>query len=245
MPQIEADITVCCVSNDVGGPLIGTARWQGVRLADVLRTAGVRADAEQVVGRSVDGFTAAFPLVLATDGRDALIAVGMNGEPLPVVHGFPARLVIPGLYGYVSATKWLSRITLTRFDPGQAFWVSRGWVPAGPIRTGSRIDVPRAGRPVRAGPVTVAGVAWAQHRGIVAVQVRVDDGPWQQASLAPSLGVDVWRQWRLLWDATAGTHRLTVRAVDGAGAVQPGRRQAPFPAGATGWHQVDVRVGVG
>ena len=242
LPQTQADITLCCVSNPVGGPLIGTARWQGVRLAHLLELAGVESSADQVVARSVDGFTAGFPLALATDGRDALVAIGMNGEPLPIRHGFPARLVVPGLYGYVSATKWLASITLTRFADFTGFWVGRGWAPPGPIHTESRIDVPRNGARLAAKRQVIAGVAWAQHRGVHSVQIQIDDGPWQPAQLSGDLGVDSWRQWRLPWAAASGRHRLTVRATDGTGTLQTPRRREPFPAGATGWHSISVDV---
>lgn len=240
-PQVEADVTLQCVSNEVGGDLVGTARWQGVRLAELLREAGVRPGADQVVGWSVDGFSAGFPTAAALDGREALVAVGMNGEPLPLRHGFPARLVVPGLYGYVSATKWLRRIELTTlaFD---GFWVPRGWAKNGPIKTASRIDVPRRGARVVAGDVVVAGVAWAPTRGISAVEVQVDDGPWQPAELSGSLGDDTWRQWRLSWAASAGQYELRVRAVDGDGVRQDDRIRPPRPDGATGLHTVLVRV---
>lgn len=242
MPQEEADITLCCVSDPVGGNLISNARWQGVRLDRLLDRAGPTRAADQVVGRSVDGFTAGFPLQLALDGRAALVAVGMNGVPLPIAHGFPARLVVPGLYGYVSATKWLTEIRLTTFAAFGAYWVERGWGPPAPVLTEARIDVPQPGGRLRAGTVTVAGVAWAQHRGIAGVQVQVDAGPWQDAELAGELSIDTWRQWRLRWEATPGAHTLSARAVDGSGAVQTGRIAAPFPDGATGYPTVHVTV---
>jgi len=242
MPQVEADITLCCVSDEVGGNLLGNARWQGVRLADLLTRAGVQHGGNQVVGRSVDGFTVGFPTVAALDGRDALVAIGMNGEPLPIEHGFPARLIVPGLYGYVSATKWLSEIELTTFDRFSAFWIDRGWALPAPIRTESRIDVPGDGGLVAAGDSVIAGVAWAQHRGIKDVEVRVDGGAWQQAELADALGIDTWRQWRLRWAATAGRHTIEVRATDATGEVQTQQRAEPYPAGATGYHSVSVTV---
>lgn len=238
-PHVEADITLSCVSNEVGGDLVGTARWQGLLLADLLAQAGVRPEADQIVGRSTDGFTAGFP-VRIVDGRDALVAVGMNGEPLPARHGFPARLVVPGLYGYVSATKWLTEIELTRFDQVRGYWIDRGWAVEAPVKTQSRIDRPRGG--VVAGATVIAGVAWAPHVGIVAVEVQVDDGPWQQATLAGDLGVDAWRQWWLPWDATPGRHRVRCRAVDGTGVVQTEQRRPVAPDGATGWHTRTVTV---
>jgi DMSO/TMAO reductase YedYZ molybdopterin-dependent catalytic subunit len=238
-PLVEADVTLACVSNELGGNLIGNARWLGVPLQELLDEAGVQQRADQVVGVSVDGFTTGFP-VAALDGRAALVAVGMNGEPLPLRHGFPARLVVAGLYGYVSATKWLTRIRLTRFDELASYWVQRGWAPKGPIKLESRIDTPQ--RPVAAGPVPVAGVAWAQGRGVRRVEVRVDDGQWHEAELADIVGVDTWRQWRWTWDAKPGTHRLTVRATANDGEVQTRDQAAPFPDGATGWHTIGVRV---
>jgi DMSO/TMAO reductase YedYZ molybdopterin-dependent catalytic subunit len=238
-PLVETDATLCCVSNEVGGGLVGTARWRGVRLDDLLAEAGVHADADQVVGRSVDGFTAGFP-VAALDGRDALVAIAMNGEPLPVEHGYPARLVVPGLYGYVSATKWLAEIELTRFDAFEGYWVPRGWSAQGPIKTQSRIDTPRGS--VGAGTVPVAGVAWAGVRGIARVEVRVDDGPWHEARLGDELAATTWRQWWWPWETTPGRHVVAVRATDGTGATQPEERSAPAPDGATGWHTVGVTV---
>lgn len=240
---VEVAVTIACVSNEVGGGLVGNARWLGVRLADVLEEAGVDPAADQVVGRSVDGFTAGFPVAAALDGRDALIAVGMNGEPLPVEHGFPARLVVPGLYGYVSATKWLESIELTTFDAFEGYWVPRGWAAEGPIKTQSRIDVPRPdGGPVPAGRAAVAGVAWAPTRGISLVEVQVDDGPWQEARLGEVLTEDTWRQWVLEWDATPGPHQIRVRATDGDGRTQPEERTRPAPDGAQGWHTLQVQV---
>ncbi len=243
MPQEEAYITLCCVSDPVGGSLIGNALWQGVRLARLLALAGVRHGADQLVGRSVDGFTAGFPTALALDGRAALVALGMNGEPLPIVHGFPARLIVPGLYGYVCATKWLTEIRLTTLSSFTAYWEQRGWGPPAPVATESRIDVPRDGAALSPGEVTVAGVAWAQHRGIRGVQVRVDGGPWRAAELAGELSIDTWRQWRYRWTATRGRHTLAVRATDAGGRVQTARTVPPFPDGATGYPSVRVTVG--
>ncbi|MEA2827531.1 MAG: hypothetical protein QOG43_1970 [Actinomycetota bacterium] len=242
LPLVERHITLSCVSNQVGGSLVGSAKWLGVRLADLLARAGVQAGATQLVGRSVDRFTVGFPVGVATDGRDALVAVGMNGEPLPTAHGFPARLVVPGLYGYVSATKWLKEIELTTFDAFDSYWVQRNWAREGPIKVESRIDVPRDYGRVQSGPQTVAGVAWAPHRGIGRVEVRVDQGPWQEAALGPVLGDDSWRQWSWPWTATAGKHDLTVRATTTDGEVQTATKHSPFPDGATGHHQIEVRV---
>ena len=241
-PLVEEVVTLACVSNPVGGDLVGTARWLGAPLADLLREAGVRPDADQVVGRSVDGFTAGFPLAAALDGRPALVVVGMNGEPLPIRHGFPARLLVPGLYGYVSATKWLREIELTRFDQFDAYWIRRGWAREGPIKLMARIDTPGGRVRPRPGPVTVAGVAWAPTVGVARVEVRVDDGPWVDAELADPVNDLTWRQWRYVWTATPGRHRLAVRATGSDGRVQPEHDGDPFPSGAGGWHVVSVRV---
>ncbi|HSK97163.1 MAG TPA: molybdopterin-dependent oxidoreductase [Euzebyales bacterium] len=239
---IEADVTLACVSNEVGGYLVGNARWLGVRLADVLADARVQPGADQLVGRSTDGFTAGSPLETVLDGRDSLIAIGMNGEPLPAEHGFPARIVVPGLYGYVSATKWLAELELTTFDAFDAYWVPRGWAEKAPIKTQSRIDVPRRGGTVTAGAVAVAGVAWAPSRGIAAVEVQVDDGPWQQARLSEALSRDSWRQWVYEWQATEGEHEIRVRATDETGETQTDRMAPPRPDGASGWHTIPVTV---
>jgi DMSO/TMAO reductase YedYZ molybdopterin-dependent catalytic subunit len=241
MPQIEADITLSCVSNEVGGDLVGNARWQGVPLVELLDRAGVQPGGTQLIGRSVDGFTAGFPTLTALDVTEAMVAVGMNGVPLPARHGFPARLVVPGLYGYVSATKWLSAIELTGWDE-QGYWIPRGWAKEGPIKTQARIDVPRPGAPLTPGSTVIAGVAWAPTRGIDGVEVRVDDGPWQTAQLAERLDVDCWRQWFLPWDATPGEHVITARATDGAGEVQTDQRTPVAPDGASGYPVLRVRV---
>ncbi|MFC3960844.1 molybdopterin-dependent oxidoreductase [Nocardia jiangsuensis] len=238
----ESTFTLTCVSNEVGGDLLGTATWTGYRLADLLAEAGPRPDADMVLSTSIDGFTASTPLAALTDGRDALLAVGMNGEPLPVAHGYPARLVVPGLYGYVSATKWVVDLELTRFDRATAYWTDRGWAAQAPIKTSSRIDVPASFATVDAGRVAVAGVAWAQRNGIDRVEVQVDDTPWQQAELAAEYSVDTWRQWRFAWDATPGAHTLRVRATDRTGATQTDARARPFPDGSTGWHSRVVTV---
>ena len=239
-PMVEADVTLMCVSNEVGGGLIGNARWLGVPLEDILDEVRPHAKADQLVGRSVDGFTTGSPLKVVRDGRDALIAVGMNGEPLPLRHGFPARLVVGGLYGYVSATKWLRQIELTRFDAYDPYWIQRGWASEGPVKVGSRIDT--LGGKSTAGSIPVAGVAWAQGRGVSKVEVRVDDGPWHEAVLGDAVGDDTWRQWRYDWDATAGKHRLAVRATTSDGELQTEESAPVFPDGATGWHSVGVTI---
>lgn len=241
-PQVERVVTLCCVSNDVGGPYIGNAVWQGVLLADLLDEAGVRPEAEQVFSRSLDGWTCGFPVPLALDGRDAMVAIGMNGEPLTILHGFPARLVVPGLYGYVSATKWLSSITLNRWDDDEGYWMPRGWSRLGPVKTQSRIDRPRRSEVVSSGSYRVAGVAWAQHTGIERVEVRVDDGDWNDAILSNDVTDDAWRQWVFEWDAQPGEHRLQVRATDKSGYVQTETVQGVVPDGATGWHTRTVTV---
>jgi DMSO/TMAO reductase YedYZ molybdopterin-dependent catalytic subunit len=238
---VESDITLTCVSNEVGGKLMGTARWLGVRLDALIDELGVDPAADQIVGRSVDGYTCGFP-VSALDGRDALIAIGMNGEPLPLAHGFPARLIVPGLYGYVSATKWLSEIEFTRFDQFDQYWVERGWVDNAPIKLQSRIDTPKGLSKVDAGTVAVGGVAWAQTRGIAKVEVRVDDGGWQQATLAAELNDVTWRQWSFAWQASPGRHTVTVRATENNGPIQTDERSEPFPSGATGQHSIVVLV---
>ncbi|MEU7115107.1 molybdopterin-dependent oxidoreductase [Streptomyces sp. NPDC046182] len=246
-PLIERDITLTCVSNEVGGPYIGNARWLGIPLADLLEEAGVRPPskggrADQLVARSVDGMTLGSPVEDVMDGRDAVLAVGMNGEPLPFDHGFPVRMLVPGLYGYVSACKWIEDIELTTFDAYDPYWVKRKWARRAPIKTQTRIDTPKPFARPAAGTVTVAGVAWAQRRGITRVEIRVDDGPWQDADLAGQAGVDTWRQWSYRWSATAGGHNLTVRATDGTGQVQTEQRTRTIPDGASGWHSVFVTV---
>jgi len=238
----EAYVTLSCVSNEVGGDLVGHARWQGIPLGRLLERAGVQSEATQIVGRSVDGWTSGFPVETAFDGRDALVAIGMNGEPLPERHGFPVRLVIAGLYGYVSDTKWLSEIELTTFEAHDAYWIPRGWSAEGPIKTQSRIDVPRAGSGLSAGATAIAGVAWADERGVSAVEVQVDDGPWRPAELSDELSSSSWRQWHLTWEATTGNHTLRVRAFDADGAAQTDTLRPPAPDGATGHHTVQVRV---
>jgi DMSO/TMAO reductase YedYZ molybdopterin-dependent catalytic subunit len=242
-PLVERDITLCCVSNEVGGDLIGNATWLGLPIGPLLRRAGPHREADMVLSTSADGFTCSTPLAALTDGRDALLAVGMNGVPLPVEHGFPVRMVVPGLYGYVSATKWVVDLEVTRFDRAVAYWTPRGWAAQAPIKTESRIDVPKDGASVAAGRVAVAGVAWAQHRGIEAVEVRVDGGAWQPADLGAEASIDTWRQWVYRWDAPRGQHTLEVRATDRTGVPQTGVQAPPAPDGATGWHRITVQAG--
>ncbi|WP_344624894.1 molybdopterin-dependent oxidoreductase, partial [Kitasatospora arboriphila] len=242
-PLEELDLTLTCVSNEVGGRYAGTARWLGAPLPALLRRAGVRPGADQLVGRSRDGMTIGTPLESVLDGRRALLAVAVNGEPLPVAHGFPCRSLVPGLYGYTSATKWLVELEVTRFAAFDPYWVRRGWDRTGEVRTASRIEVPAPFARVPAGDVDLAGTAWATHRGVDAVEVRVDGGPWQQAGLAADAGPDLWRQWSHTWrGATPGTHRIEVRATDAAGRTQPETRTPPFPSGSTGWHSTVVTV---
>lgn len=243
MPAVERMITLTCVSNEVGGTLAGNARWQGVRLADLLRMAGPQAGADCVLSTSVDGFTVTTPLAALTDGRDALLAYAMNGEPLPVEHGFPVRMVVPGLYGYVSATKWVVDLEVTRFADVSAYWTQRGWSAQAPIKTASRIDVPAGFARLAPGTVPVAGVAWAQHRGIGGVQVQIDDGPWQDATLSGELTDDVWRQWSFAWPATEpGRHTIRCRAIDADGTVQTDQIQGVMPDGSTGLDSRQVTV---
>ena len=242
-PLVERDITLTCVSNEVGGSLIGNARWLGVPLAPLLAEAGLAPGATQLVSRDGRGMTIGTPVATVTDGRDAMLAVGMNGAPLPFEHGFPVRMVVPGLYGYVSACKWITSIEVTTFEAYDAYWVQRGWAQRGPIKVSSRIDTPRSGASRDAGTVVVAGVAWDQHTGIARVEVRVDDGDWQQAELAPVAGADTWREWTWRWPATRGSHRLAVRATTADGQVQTDVEQGTVPDGATGLHSVTVDVG--
>ena len=240
-PLIEDWITLCCVSNPVAGPYIGNAKWLGASLASLLRAARPKAGADQLLCTSTDGFTSGTPLATVLDGRDALLAVAMNGAPLPVAHGFPVRMVTPGLYGYVSATKWVTDIKVTTFRGNYAYWAQRGWSQQAPIKTESRIDVPGGGS-VPAGPRQVAGVAWAQHKGIDAVHVRVDRGPWHQARLATVPGIDTWRQWAWDWDATRGNHLIEARATDATGYTQTALQEPPEPNGASGYPSVSVTV---
>jgi DMSO/TMAO reductase YedYZ molybdopterin-dependent catalytic subunit len=242
LPLEESVTTLTCVSNEVGGNLIGNALWLGYPIRELLARAAPTADADMVLSRSVDGFTASTPLTVLQDDRNAILAVGMNGSPLPAEHGFPVRMVVPGLYGYVSATKWVVDLEVTRFDAASAYWTDRGWSERGPIKVSSRIDVPRNGQPLTAGLVTVAGVAWQQHVGIQAVEVQVDDGPWKPATLATAISDDTWVQWRYDWDATSGGHTLRVRATAADGEVQTADVQGVIPDGATGLDERSVQV---
>jgi DMSO/TMAO reductase YedYZ molybdopterin-dependent catalytic subunit len=243
MATEDFDVTLSCVSNEVGGDLVGNARWTGVPLASVLDRAGVQSGATQIVGHSVDGWTAGFPTEVVYDGRPAIIAIGMNGEPLPIDHGYPARLVVAGLYGYVSATKWLAEIELTTWDDFDGYWIPRGWSKQGPIKTQSRIDVPRSNTDLAPGLHAIAGVAWAGERAISKVEVQIDDGEWQEARLGEQLATTTWRQWYLDWEAETGDHTIRVRATDGDGETQTSELADPAPSGATGWDQVTVSVG--
>lgn len=242
MPMIERDLTLTCVSNEVGGQYVGNAVWLGVRLKDVLTRAGVSKSADQLFSRSSDGWTASTPMAAALDGRDAIIAVAMNGEPLPAEHGFPARMVIPGLYGFISATKWLVSLDASTYAQDEAYWTQRGWATDAPIRTMARVEVPRPLSTVQAGAIAIAGTAWAQHRGIERVEVQVDDEPWGEARLGAVPSVDTWRQWWIPWNAKPGRHTIRARATDKDGMTQPDARLTPFPSGAQGWHEVVVNV---
>jgi DMSO/TMAO reductase YedYZ molybdopterin-dependent catalytic subunit len=239
----EAWITLCCVSNEVGGDLIGNAYWSGVPVRELLADAGVHAGADAVLQRSHDGWTCGTPLTALTDERNALLAVAMNGEPLPIEHGFPVRTVVPGLYGYVSATKWLVELEVTRFDRFDAFWTRRGWSEKGPVKTQSRIDVPRDGSTVAPGPARVGGSAWAQHTGIEKVEFQLDGGSWREARLGAVPDVDTWVQWSGDVDLEPGSHDLVVRATDTSGYTQTSVRTDVVPDGASGWHSVSFRAG--
>jgi len=241
MPMIEHDCTLTCVSENVGGPYIGNARWEGTLLADVLRKAGIQSGADQIVMRDVNGMTIGVATDPVMDGRASLLAVGMNGQPLPPPHGFPVRVVVPGLYGYVSACKWVVDMQLTTFGAFDAYWGQRGWSQQAPIKTESRIDVPKGGGSLPAGRMTIAGVAWAQHRGIEAVEVNID-GTWYNAQLASQDTIDTWRQWYYVWDATPGPHTLKVRATDKTGYTQTAVAHRTEPNGATGYHTITVNV---
>lgn len=240
--MVQSLTTLTCVSNTVGGELIGNAVWTGWPIRELLARAGVQDGADMVLSTSEDGWTAGTPLEALTDDRNALFAVWMNGEPLPAQHGFPVRMVVPGLYGYVSATKWVVDLKVTTFADDEGYWTPRGWTALGPIKTSSRIDVPRSGASVSAGTTPIAGVAWAQHTGIELVEVKIDDGEWQEADLAAEPTIDSWLQWTLPWDATSGDHTITVRATNADGETQTSDTAPPAPSGATGWHSVDVSV---
>jgi DMSO/TMAO reductase YedYZ molybdopterin-dependent catalytic subunit len=240
LPMFEQYVTIACVSNEVGGNLVGNAKWTGVRLRDVLELAGIQSSATQLVGRSVDGWTAGMPTAWVMDpAREPMIAVKMNDDPLPVAHGYPARLIVPGLYGYVSATKWLAELELTTLEAFDGYWVPRGWAKEAPILTQSRIDTPSGA--VAAGRVAIAGIAWAPDRGVSKVEVAID-GVWHDADLSAPISDTTWVQWKAAWDATPGDHVLSVRATDGNGIVQEELRSPPAPDGARGWHTVGVRV---
>ena len=241
-PLIEHYVTLTCVSDPVEGPYISNAKWLGASLADLIRSARPRAGATQLLCTSVDGFTSGTPIEVVLDGREALLAVAMNGTALPVAHGFPARMVVPGLYGYVSATKWVTDIKVTTYQAEVSYWAQRGWSAQAPIKTESRIDVPLGGASVKRGRTAIAGVAWAQHRGIDAVEVRVDNGPWHQATLAAVPGVDTWRQWAYYWDAPPGNHVIEARATDKTGYTQTANQAPPEPNGASGYPSIQVTV---
>jgi DMSO/TMAO reductase YedYZ molybdopterin-dependent catalytic subunit len=241
-PLIEDYITLTCVSDPVGGPYVGNALWLGASLADLIRQARPLGGADQLLCTSVDGFTSGTPLQIVLDGRDALLTVAMNGQALPVEHGFPARMVVPGLYGYVSACKWVTDIEVTTFASAYAYWATRGWSQQGPIKTESRIDVPVSNSTIAPGRTPVAGVAWAQHKGVAAVEVRVDAGPWQQARLAAVPDMDTWRQWVWEWDASPGSHVLEARATDATGYTQTAVQAQPPPNGASGYPSAAVAV---
>lgn len=242
LPLEESVTTMTCVSNDVGGDLIGNALWLGYPIRMLLQRAQPKAGADMVLSRSIDGFTASSPIEALTDDRNAILAVGMNGEPLPAEHGFPVRMVVPGLYGYVSATKWVIEMEVTTFGDATAYWTDRGWSERGPIKLQSRIDVPRVGAVLGAGDTVIAGVAWQQHVGISGVEVRIDAGPWQRATLATAISDDTWVQWSLPWMATPGEHKVRCRAINAEGKTQTGEEQGVVPDGATGWDVRTIRV---
>ena len=240
LPLEESTTTLSCVSNTVGGDLIGNALWLGYPIRELLARAQPTADADMVLSHSSDGFTASTPLEALTDDREAILAVGMNGEPLPSEHGFPVRMVVPGLYGYVSATKWVVELEVTRFADARAYWTDRGWSAKGPIKLESRIDVPRG--QISANSTVIAGVAWQPHVGVSGVEVQIDGGAWQQATLATAISDDTWVQWSLPWDAEAGQHELRCRATSTTGETQTSDEAQPAPDGATGWHTVNITV---
>jgi hypothetical protein len=244
--QIERYVTLSCVSNEVGGGLVGNALFQGVRMKDVLDEAGVQPGATQVVSRSIDGWNCGSPTSVIMDGRDAMFAIAMNGEPLPAEHGYPVRLVVPGLYGYVSATKWVTDIELTRWEDFDGYWVPRGWSKEGPVKTMARIDRPgnrKTYSPNGDQVVDIAGLAWAVHRGISRVEVSIDEGDWIECELAGVPSDDTWRQWRYRWmDFTPGEHTVRARAYDGDGVPQPEQPKSVAPDGAQGYHGVRFKV---
>ncbi|CUR54871.1 Oxidoreductase, molybdopterin binding protein [metagenome] len=242
MPLIERDITLTCVSNEVGGPYVGGARWLGVRLTDLLDQAGVGTKADQILSTAYDGFTISTPLEVATDGRDAMVAIAMNGEALPRAHGFPVRLITPGIYGFVGSTKWLTKLTLTTYADQQSYWTERDWATDAPIKVESRIDTPKGLSTIKPGMTAIGGVAWAQQRGIGKIEVRIDGGAWQEAKLGPEVNLDYWRQWYLPWEAKTGSHQLAVRATTQDGETQTAARVTVFPDGATGIQEIVVNV---
>lgn len=239
---IESHVTLTCVSNPVGGNLAGNAKWLGVPLRDVLKMARPQPGADMVLSTSADGFSASTPLEVLQDGRDAMLAIAMNGEPLPLEHGYPVRMVVPGLYGFVSATKWVMDLEVTRFSDSKAYWTQRGWSERGPIKTMARVEVPRSFAKVPAGRVAIGGTAWAQTRGITKVEVQIDNDDWAEATLSAEASVITWRQWSFGWEATPGPHYIKVRATDGTGEVQTDQRSDPVPDGASGWQSVMVTV---
>jgi DMSO/TMAO reductase YedYZ molybdopterin-dependent catalytic subunit len=239
---IESHVSLTCVSNPVGGDLAGNAKWLGMPIREVLKMVRPQAGADMVLSTSIDGFSASTPLEVLQDGRDAMLAIGMNGEALPLEHGYPVRMVVPGLYGFVSATKWVVDLEVTRFADSTAYWTQRGWSERGPIKTMARVEVPRPFAKVAAGRVTIGGAAWAQTRGITKVEVQIDNGPWTEAELSTEASLITWRQWSFDWDATAGPHYIKARATDGAGELQTDQRADPVPDGASGWQSVMVTV---
>jgi DMSO/TMAO reductase YedYZ molybdopterin-dependent catalytic subunit len=242
-PLEEHLATLTCVSNEVGGDLIGNALWLGYPIREILAKAVPKAGADMVLSTSIDGFSAGTPLsVLQDAGTNAMLAVGMNGEALPLEHGFPVRMVVPGLYGYVSATKWVVELKVTKFSEDQGYWTPRGWDAKGPIKLSSRIDTPLSGAAISAGTIAIAGVAWEQHVGVKSVEVQVDDGPWVESTLADSISADTWRQWVYRWPAIKGSHKIQVRAMDATGKTQGQAHQPPAPNGSEGWHSITVDV---
>ena len=243
MDLIERDITMTCVSNSVGGPYVGSARWLGVRLTDLLDRAQVGTKADQILSTDFDGMKISTPLDLATDGRDAMIAIGMNGTALPREHGFPARMIVPGLYGFISGTKWVERLTLTTYAEQSAYWTDRKWATDAPIKMSTRIDIPQPLQAIKSGKQIIGGVAWAQQAGgIDRVEVRIDGGPWMPATLGPDVNNDYWRQWYYEWDAPTGSHTVAARAVNGDGQTQTAVRAEPFPDGSSGIESLIVNV---
>ena len=241
MDLTKKDVTLTCVSNEIGGPLVGNAVWTGIPLSEIISKSKPLPEAQQLMCHSVDGFTAGFPIENIFDGRTALLAVGMNGRPLPVIHGFPARLVVAGLYGYVSAVKWIKRIEICTWDGNDGYWIPRGWSKKAPIKISSRIDVPRE-RKINSGINAIAGVAWAPLSGVKTVEVSFDSGPWEECNLGVSLSGESWTQWAYKWDAVPGRHEIKVRAIDNNGVVQSSSIASPAPNGAEGYHQISVRV---